>query len=174
MLNRFAAEREWFTEHPGQVLDEARRFNVELCVEPWSYAGKEIFELAKLHYEEIEGDGIELAPDWERYGWLEREDKLHVVTARDDGFLVGYDVGIVDNHIHHRNTLMYFSDVTYIKPEYRKGTLGIRLIAFSLSVVRKRGVKKIFLATSVKNDIGRLYERLGYQPAYVNYTMRLP
>ena len=53
--------------------------------------------LAPDHWEEVANnkDTIPLDIDWERYRALDDDGSLHVLTARDDGELVGYVMHVI-------------------------------------------------------------------------------
>ncbi len=115
------------------------------------------------HWAELALDrgSIELECDEAKYEQGEAVGCLHIVTARIDGKLVGYYYGMLMNHLHYKSAgLMCYSDVYYLKPEYR-GVNGARFIAAIMKSLKDRGVVKLYISTKVHQDHGALFERFG-------------
>ena len=126
-------------------------------------------ELALLvpeHYKEIalNQNEIPLDPDWEHYRELNRACRLHCVTVRDDGKLVGYHLTIITSMLHYRTTISGITDVYFIKPEFRKGFTAVRMFKFVEAELRTMGCKQLITATKKHLDISKVLERLGYKP----------
>ena len=47
---------------------------------------------------------LEIAPDLETMANMEAMGMFHVITARDEGKIVGYLLAIVNKHLHYRNS----------------------------------------------------------------------
>ena len=141
-------------------------------VERWSDLQAEMLPLLSKHWEEIaiNRDKIPLDIDMDRYAALEEAGALHIVTAREDGELIGYHVAIVSPHLHYKSTLHGITDVYFIRPEHRKGFTGIRLFKRVEEEMRKLGVRKLFTGTKLHLDMGKVFERLGYSPTERLYT----
>ena len=123
-------------------------------------------ELLEMHYDEIalNKDKIKLNPDWESYHTLEELGKLSIFTVRDNGKLVGYFVLLVSNSLHYADHVYAINDIIYVHPDYRKGFLGIRLIKFAESCLKKDGVSIIMINTTMHKDFGKILSRIGYNP----------
>jgi hypothetical protein len=69
--------------------------------------------LIELHWDEIalNKDSIKLNPDWDAYSNLEKQSKLKVFTAREDGLLVGYFVVVLGTNIHYKDHTFANNDV---------------------------------------------------------------
>lgn len=88
---------------------------------------------------------------------------LLILTARDESRLVGYYLAFVFPHVHYETSgLMSFTDVYYLKPEYRRGETGAVLFAEAERVLRERGVTKAYLSCKVHKDMTPLFEALGW------------
>lgn len=181
LLAKQAAAAEFCRTHPGQAFDEGAwekldRQPIEFAVEAWSSALPEMQRLFDAHWQEValNRDAIKLDIDYELYARCERDEELHLVTARDDGWLVGYHLSVIRPHPHYRSTLHCTTDVFYLRPEYRKGMTGYKLLKFFLDSVRARGVKKIFMGTKMAIDIDPLLKRLGFTPIERIYGMVCP
>lgn len=136
------------------------------AVEPWSSFKHEAAQLFKRHWREIALNHAEvpLDIDHERYDALAEAGALHIVTARKGGLLIGYHLAIVSGHLHYKSTLHGITDIYYVVPECRHGTLAIRLFQAVERELKKVGVRKLFTATKLHLDQGRLFEHLGYKP----------
>lgn len=91
----------------------------------------------------------------------------------DDGEIKGLCAGYITPH--------FFGDdltsgdlAVYVKPEFRKGRVGVSLIKAYTDHCLSRGVKEPLLGVSAGinvDRIGALYERLGYTGKYTIYKM---
>ena len=107
-------------------------------------------------------DRIKLSPDYGLYEHMQREGQLHIVTVRKDGEIIGYHISIVKPHLHYKESLSGFTDVFFVHPEHRRGRVGLRMFEEVEKTLKARGVEKLFGATKLHLDIGKLYERLGW------------
>lgn len=138
----------------------------------WEQFKEEVKPLLPLHWEEIALDKttVPLDPDWDEYDSLAAKGRLHLLTVRNDGELVGYYVGIVRPHLHYKSTLMAFNDVMYIKPAYRQGMVGVKIFKEIERTLKERGVEKMFMNTKEHHNFGVILERLGYRKTETIYT----
>jgi len=134
-------------------------------VETWQAVVDEMKSLWPAHWAEVgmDHDAIVLAPDYGLYEYYQNSGSLHLVTVRENGAIVGYHISIVRPHLHYANDLHGFNDVYYINPAQRKGWVGIRLMKFAEQTLKKRGVKKIIVATKLHLDMGKIFTHLGYR-----------
>lgn len=132
----------------------------------------ELVELYPLHYEEVgmDKEHIPLDPDLGQYQYLQDLEILHIMTVRDSGKLVGYHKSFVCPHIHFKSTLVAYTDLYFLLPEYRKGFIGVNLFRILEDKLKAKGVKKIYSMTKVKKDNSPLFDRLGYTLAEYAYT----
>ena len=135
----------------------------------------EAAELLHQHWEEIaeEQDILRLDPDLDTYHKLEAMGAIHILTARIDGVLVGYYVGIVRPMLHYKNVIMGSDDIYFIAPAYRKGMLGYRLFRQMFAHYKAWGCHLITVKTKVAHDHGALLTRLGMRPFEKSYIMRV-
>lgn len=136
------------------------------AVERWRDIRAEMMPLLVRHWREValNHSDVPLDIDEARYKSLDESGALHIVTARQVGALIGYHVAIVSTHLHYASTLHGITDVYWIAPEKRHGTTAIRLFQRVESELEVRGVRKLFTATKLHLDQGRLFEYLGYKP----------
>ena len=141
---------------------------VTFQVETLADAEKGIAELIDAHWREV-ADHLEEIPldvDWDLYRRMEQEGSLFILTVRDDGRLVGYVAHVVACLPHYRQTLVAKDDAHYLRPEYRKGGVGAKMILKTEQALAALGVKRILYHTKLRSDIDRtrFFERLGYEP----------
>lgn len=134
-------------------------------VESYNQVKDDIKDLLKLHYDEValDQEHIPLDPDWERYETLYNRGGLFIVTARDAGKLVGYSVFFIVKHLHYNSTLVASNDVLYLRPEYRQGMAGIRLIKVSEEELKKIDVMKVVWHIKYHKDFRNILYRMGYK-----------
>lgn len=101
--------------------------------------------------------------DWERFFEQERIGRLHTVTVRKDGNLVGYHISFLGSHPHYRSTLHAMVDLYYLLPELRAGRVGLKLFKFAEEKLKELKVVKIYTGCKVKFDHSRLFKYLGYE-----------
>jgi hypothetical protein len=117
------------------------------------------------HWEEValDKEAIKLNPDYDKYITLSKTGILHMVTAREDGNIIGYHISVIYPHIHYKDSLTCFTDIFFIVKEKRKGFTGIKLLKFMEESVKAKGVQKIYMGTKLHIDISLLLERLNYK-----------
>lgn len=126
----------------------------------------EIQKLLQDHYEEIaERKDIigKLDPDYSRYAALEQNKVLHILTARDDGKLIGYYIALIFPMLHYKTIVHSADDIHFIHPQYRKGSLGVRLFLEAEKMIKQYKALLTFVRVKVAHDHGALLERLGYK-----------
>ena len=126
----------------------------------------EVAPLICRHWEHIalDKDTIPLKPDWDVYKNLQDLGKLNITTAREAGELVGYAVYIVAQSLHYSEEVFADADIFWLSPEHRKGTAGMRLFKHAEASLKDSGVTKVFNKVKLHFDVGRVFERMGYQP----------
>jgi len=134
----------------------------------------ELEQIFPVHYEELcVTKDFPLEPDYEAYRNLAKAGMLRCITCRADGDLIGYIVFIVQPHLHYRSCKTAFEDIYYVKKEFRKGRIGIRLFQYAEKVLKERGVNRIIMHTKVHLDNSKLFEYLGYKHTDKLYTKLL-
>ncbi len=143
--------------------------------ETWAKLLPELPALFVMHWQEVglDREKIPLDPDWERYALLEAQGILHMVTARDDGILIGYYVALVLPHLHYKSSRTAFSDIFFIHPEYRRGLTGYKLFLETEKMLKKLGVQKSYVMTKQHLPLNILMKRLKYRFIEKIYTKLL-
>lgn len=144
---------------------------IQYQVERWHDAEFEMAQLFDAHCAEVGADPgqFKLSPDYRSYRSFQDAGQLCVITARRDGLLIGYHISILRRHLHY-DSLTAYTDVFYVRPDHRKGTIGVRLFQASEAAVRAMGAERIYTGTKLKLDIGPILERLGYNAIERLYT----
>jgi len=125
---------------------------------------EELKELFPAHYDELcVTKDFPLQPDYEAYKRLSQAGMLRCINCRIDKEIVGYIVFIIHPHLHYMSCMTAFEDIYFIKKEYRKGRVGIKLFQYAESVLKGIGVNRIIMHTKVHLDHSRLFEYLGYK-----------
>ncbi len=141
-------------------------------VENWSDVKDEAAPLWIPHYEEVGQNKTKmiLDPDIAKLDMFEEQGRLHIVTARKAGALVGYHASIIDTLIHYKNILAGISDLYWIRKDCRNGTAAIRLFQEVEKTLKARGVQVLYDATKLYLDHDRLFQHLGYKPIERRYS----
>lgn len=124
----------------------------------------ELEKLFPLHYEELcVTKDFPLAPDYDAYRRLANAGMLRCITVRADEEVIGYAIFIVQPHLHYMTCKTAFEDIYYIRPDFRKGRVGIRLFKYAEEVLKGIGVNRIIMHTKIHMDNSKLFEYLGYK-----------
>jgi len=131
--------------------------------DPFAFV-EELEKLFPLNYEELcVTKDFPLAPDYDAYKRLAQAGMLRCITVKADEEVIGYAIFIIQPHLHYRTCKTAFEDIYFIRKEYRKGKIGIRLFQYAEQVLRGIGVQRIIMHTKVHLDHSRLFEYLGYK-----------
>lgn len=146
--------------------------SVTYAVEAWSDLLPEMSPIWQQHWEEVamHRDAVPLDPDLDAYLSMERAGMLHIVAARSEGKLIGYHISIVKPHLHYRTTLHAHTDVYFVCPEFRQGMTGVKLFKEVERTLKARGVIKMITGTKLSLDMGRIFERLGWEETERTFT----
>jgi len=124
----------------------------------------EFKEVFPAHYDELcVTKEYPLDPDWDSYVSLSKAGRVRTITVRNDAELIGYIVFFIQPHLHYKQCKTAFEDVYYVKPEYRKGRVGIKMFQYAESVLKGIGVNRMVLHTKVHMDNTRLLEYLKFK-----------
>jgi GNAT superfamily N-acetyltransferase len=138
--------------------------------DPFAFV-EELKELFPLHYEELcVTKDFPLAPDYDAYKRLAEAGMLRCITVRADDEVIGYAIFIIQPHLHYMTCKTAFEDIYYIRPDYRKGRIGIRLFKYAEEVLKGIGVNRIIMHTKIHMDNSKLFEYLGYKWTDKLYT----
>ena len=124
----------------------------------------ELKSVIPQHYEELcVTKEFPLDPDWDCFARSAENGFLRTITVRNDGELIGYMIFFIHPHYHYKTCKTAFEDLYYLKPEYRKGRVGIKMFQYAEAALKRIGVDRIIMHTKVHSDNSRLFEYLGYK-----------
>jgi len=137
---------------------------LEFAVETWADAHGEMENYWPLHWKEIalHKDKIKLEVNHAGYEALEALRILHLITARDEGLLVGYNVFFVSPHLHYASSITAVNDVLYLFPPYRVGWNGYKFLKFARDSLIERGCERIVMNMKLDHMFGPVLKRLGF------------
>jgi GNAT superfamily N-acetyltransferase len=147
---------EFSEETLSQCLDEAR----PLLVDHWENIA-------------LNKDTIPLNPLWNIYEKLEETGNLKIITARQDEKLVGYAAYVISPSLHYSSEIIADADVFWLDPNHRKGMAGMRLFKHAEKVLKSYGVTRILNKVKIHFDVGKVFERMGYNPIERVYSKSL-
>lgn len=132
----------------------------------------EIIPLLREHWEEIAWykDKIKLNPDYGVYYQMEANGILHIVTARDDGKLIGYYISLVTPNPHYKDHFFAVNDILFVLPEYRGGTTAYRMFKYAFDKLTERGASVITIHMKTDAMFDGLCEKLGMERQEYLYT----
>lgn len=104
----------------------------------------------------------------EVYHKLEECGLLHIMVARAKGRIVGYCSFIKSASLHYAGVINFDADAFYLKPQYRKGTAGYRLLKESHRMCKEAGATHIVQRCKIHADLTKLFERMGFKK--IEYT----
>jgi hypothetical protein len=140
--------------------------SLKFQVETWAKAIAEMRPLFRVLWSEVgvDKDKFGCDPDEDIYATLESRGALHVVTARADGKMVGFFIGMVFPHLHYRNSgFICTTDAYALHPDHRKGLAGARFFRFIEQSLRNRKVIKFYTSCKVEHDRSPMFRAMGYR-----------
>jgi L-amino acid N-acyltransferase YncA len=124
----------------------------------------EVQPLLEAHYQELtrNKEVVKLEPRWSEYAALERMGCFVVLTARDEGALIGYNAFFVNPHMHYAALRVAQNDVFYLREDHRRGTTALRFLRWSEQECRAMGAHKLVYHCKLSNKFAPILHRLGY------------
>jgi len=86
--------------------------------------------LLAANFDELESyqKDFPLDPDREKYRMIQSLGIIKNIALFDNDEMVGYCIFIVIPHLHNKKAIVADVDVLYLKPEYRKGGVGLDFV----------------------------------------------
>ena len=149
--------------------------SVTYTTEKFSDLIEEMKALFYEHWQEIANykDRFPLNPDFNRYRKMDELGLLHTSIAREEEKIIGYCIFFVMPHLHYQDCIYAVNDVVFVSKAHRKGTVGMRIIKFSVGELTKRGVHRMVMHIKVNHDFGRVLERIGFVKTETQYDLLL-
>lgn len=117
------------------------------------------------HWEELARNKelFPLDPDYESYFSLEKLGKLRIYTVRRNGELIGYACYMVSKNLHYRTMTCAVSDIFWLHPSVRRGSLGIKLFKFIESELSSEKVNLMHTTYKIEHPAaGSVLKYLGH------------
>jgi hypothetical protein len=115
-----------------------------------------------------------IRPDWPQYQKLWAANSMRIVTARDEGMLVGYFVLLLSPNLSCAGETIAFGATLYLHPEYRNGTtIGVRLIKLAEETAKAENANTIIISSPEQRKIDPLLLHRGYAPLETMFGRRL-
>lgn len=124
-------------------------------------------------YEEELPLPFKLKPDFEQYQNLENLGALLIITARENEELLGYFVMTLSPNLNEAGQLIAFGVTLFLRKEFRKGLLGVRLIKKGEEVAKQKGAKCVMIASQEISPIDKLLTLRGYSPTERIFAKRI-
>lgn len=133
------------------------------------------WQILEQHREELATDKslMVLKPDLPVYIQLEDNDALLSIGAFDGDEIVGYSVNIISRNLHYADVVMCQNDVLFLKPDYRTGPNGLRLIRETERLAKGRGCHMILWHAKSDTQFMAILRKLGYRVQDVIYSRGL-
>lgn len=161
---------------PERSVPVESRFGVTFQWERFPQIARELLPLLPRHHKEVSYLDAPLDIDWDLYYGYDMRGILHILTARQDGHLVGYIFNLVGPHLHHASNTWAASDMYWLDPATRLGWLPVKMFLVNLEGLREREVEyhSINIVLNFKQGrVGRILQRLGYTPREISFTRKL-
>lgn len=138
---------------------------VTVQVEKYCDVIEEAQPLLERNWEEIANykDFVPLSPNHARFAALAAGGKLVVITARDDGALVGYASFRFDFGDHYSTVIFAQNGIIWVAPEYRGKRVGLKLIKRGEEEMLARGACILQFHSKIQHPaLLRLLTAMGY------------
>lgn len=135
----------------------------------------ELKALAPLQWEEM-AVGFEdfvADPNWALYMAIETRGNGLLVTAREDGKLIGYFGALIYPHLSDKNVLAASSTPYFVIKRRDRGIVLRHMIQFALKTLSERGVRLVSIRTHVWASCASILEGLDFKPVEMNYYRKL-
>jgi len=142
-----------------------KHWDYVFAVERIEHVLQELKPLHEQHWMETESyrHSIPLNADYEYMINAERSGRFMLFTMRSpDNLLVGNCMMYLTRSTHTRKWIAE-EDTIFIRPDHRKGRLGIKFIKYVETVMRSLGVTEIRVTVKTVNRAGDLLQALGYK-----------
>lgn len=113
---------------------------------------------------------LKLDPDFDRYASLEDSGYIQFMTIRWEAEIVGYCLFYVDEEIRHQGVISATQDMMYISKKHRG--MGYGFMKFCDDILKECGVNVVWRQATCFQDIGKMFERMGYVYAQKSYVKR--
>lgn len=112
-------------------------------------------------------------PDYDRYLWLDKHGHLafFVVREKKESRIVGFALFFLDREIQQQDVTSARQSLNFIQKPHRGAAYPF--LKFCDDILKKQGINSVWRQSTIKRDIGKVYERLGYELVEMSYRRRL-
>lgn len=122
----------------------------------------------------ITDDKVLTNVDFDFYLWLEKENKLHITTLRNEkNELVGHFTLTISSHAQCKDLIVANTQNVIISEKYRSYKLIKEMFEHTERELKKRGVEVIYLGVDSQSRINTLFQRLQYKNTEIMYTKEI-
>lgn len=121
------------------------------------------------HYDEIAENKSILHLNPQRAVYETLGDKVLLVTARNDGRLVGYFLWIISSHPHYQDTIVAAEDLHFLAKKYRRGLTGYKFMKYAIEAAQARA-SFLVIREKLAHHHPALMNRLGFKATDIVYT----
>jgi hypothetical protein len=148
---------------------------LDFAWQPFEDVIEEALPLLKRHYAELGLDGEPFNPNWRALFFMASVQKdLRIVTARDDGRLVGYCAGLRVKYLASQEVKVIMVNAIYLEDTYRGSLVPIKIfLGMMIEFAREEGAIRLEMAPQGRHrkGIGRMLRYLGWasspDPAWI-------
>lgn len=129
-----------------------------------SFIISSIEELMIEHFNEVNAtEKIEnLIIDWEKYIFLQQKGLLIPIGVFKDDKMIGYSCMHITESLHYKNKIVALSDAIFIKKDFRKSSVGLRLIKETEKICFSVGVKEIHWYVKPNSALQKIFDLKKY------------
>lgn len=132
-------------------------------------------ELMLAHWHELATDKklMELAPAIDRYRAMEETGSLFALGVWDGDTMVGYSLSFLLINLHYSALKYAHNDVLFLREDYRKGSVGVKLIAATEKAALALGARLMLWHVKPDTSAAKLFPRLGYRVQDIMFSKGL-
>lgn len=109
-------------------------------------------------------DKMPLDPDYPRYARADAANEYLMVTARDDGRIIGYVSFWVHGPPHYHSTITAFMDLIYLPQDHRGLGIGRMMVDIAKPALKAMGVGPMWVGSKDHKSIDGFWAVLGFEP----------
>lgn len=145
---------------------------MEFNVEKMKDILPEMKPLIEAHWEEVcwNKGKVKLNPDYEKFFLLQDNNCLLLVTVRDKGKLIGYNINHLHYHLHFKDHIYAVNDSIYLEPKYRHSGIAKDMLEVTEQMLEQIGVSVVTLHMNPDNSYKSLADSCGYSPQELVYS----
>lgn len=150
--------------------------NINYAIESLSDTQDEIKPLAKQQWSELRYEPIaeeEFNPDMDGLLTMEQIGSLLVITARDEGTLVGYLILLCSEMINHAGVYHATENAMYVMHTHRRHGVAQSLVKHAEMICKNNGVKYLSFTVTPTLDYSPLLDEAGFTRTEVVHTKRI-